>query len=217
MVLALEYYLSYHKVSLRGVAIRAKVKPRYPVRGADMIQSYLRFAVVVFLACSMLGCATRFSPEIIREEIVQQRGQAPLSVFELNLGRFTTLLIRSTLTQHVNRDDLPFAGLQQLHLAVYEAPSELGPAIDVTMIPIRGWEPLVRLHNESRSGVLLIRPDSEVISDLVIVGASKRKVVYARLRGKLSRDLPAALGDILRYEGPEGVRSILTTLIKETP
>ncbi len=182
-----------------------------------MTQSCLRFVAVVFLACSILGCATRFNPEVIREEIIQQSGQAPLGVFELNLGRFTTLLIRNTLTQGTNGETLPFAGLQQLHLAVYEAPSELGPAIDVTKIPIRGWEPLVRLHNDTRSGVLLIRSDSEAISDLVVVGASQQKVVYARLQGKLSRDLPSALGDILRNKGPDGVRSVLTTLVEEMP
>jgi hypothetical protein len=173
---------------------------------------YTRLAVIALMACLALGCATPFSPEMIRQEIVLQRGQAPLGVFELNLGRFTTRLIRSVLTPQVAEGSVPFAGLQQLELAVYEAPSDNGPALDVTRIPIRGWEPLIRLHDNIRSGVILIRSSQEAIGDLVVVGAGRQKVVYARLRGKLSRELPSALGDVLRQQGPDGIQSLLYKL-----
>lgn len=177
----------------------------------------LRIAAIIALALLAQGCATRFSPELIRDEIAQQRGTAPLSVFELNLGRFTTLLVRSALTEDSTDDAIPFAGLQQLQLAVYETSSAIDPAIDITQIPVRGWEPVVRLHNEQHSGVLLIRSEQDAIADLVIVAASREGVVYARLIGRLSRELPTALGEILNQQGPEGIRRLMGELTEGPP
>ena len=175
------------------------------------------------LICLASGCATRFSPEGIRREITLQRGQDPLGVFELSLGRFTTLLIKSALAGE--NGDLPFAGLREIELAVYEAPTEQGPAIDVTRIAFRGWESVIRAHDESRSALVLIRSggfrrwgaaeDDATIGDLVVVGAGRRKVVYARLRGSLSARLPSALGDALRQGGPTELQRVLTNLTEE--
>ncbi len=182
-----------------------------------MLQHHLRIATLVTLALLAPGCATRFSPELIRNEIVQQRGAPPLGVLELNLGRFTTLLVRSALTQDTTDGAIPFAGLQQLQLAVYETPASTGPAIDITQIPVRGWEPVVRLHNDQHSGIVLIRPEHDAIGDLVVVAASRQGVVYARLIGRFSRELPSVLGEVLKQQGPEGIRNLLTELAEGPP
>jgi hypothetical protein len=166
----------------------------------------------VWLAILLLfGCATRFSPEKIRDELARQSGRDPLTSFELNLGRFTTLLIKRALD--VETDDvLPLSGLEQLQVAVYESPSEAGPAMDVTRIPVRGWEQVVRFHDQKRSGLVLIRGSGDGIGDLVVVGAGRKTVLYARLRGTLSVKLPEALGKALRDSGPEAVRDTLIEL-----
>ncbi|NJN63727.1 MAG: hypothetical protein HC882_01825 [Acidobacteria bacterium] len=84
---------------------------------------------------------------------------------------------------------MPFAGLAGLQLAVYDVPGETGPAIDVTKIAVRGWEPVMRAHDPSRSGMVLIRGSQSSrdgrarVSDLVVVGAGATQVVYARLWG----------------------------------
>ena len=167
--------------------------------------------VVVLAACPILAsCATNFSPELIRAEISRQRGVDPLSAFELDLGRFTTLLLKSAMAGEDG--ELPFAGLESLQVAVYEVPSEAGPALDVTRIAVTGWDPVVRAHNEKRSGMVLIQPSGAAIADLVVVGAGPRKVLYARLRGSLSRDLPRALGEVLREGGPDEVQRLLIQL-----
>ncbi|MEM9553527.1 MAG: hypothetical protein AAGC60_04660 [Acidobacteriota bacterium] len=156
------------------------------------------------------GCATRFSPELIRQEIVTQQGADPRSAFELTLGRFTTHLIKTAMAGEDG--ELPFAGLGSLELAVYEAPTPDGPVIDVTRIPVVGWEPVLRLTDPGRSGMVLIQPRGERIGDLVLVGAGTERVVYARLTGTLDPGLPSALGDVLRDGGPEEVQRVLTQL-----
>ena len=181
-----------------------------------MIQRIGRFTAIMLLICLATGCATRFSPASIRQEIVLQQGTDPLSAFEFSLGRFTTLLLQTALAGEDG--EIPFAGLEQLQLAVYEAPNESGPALDVTRIRVNGWEPVIRAHDTTRSALVLVQSGrrwgstpnvAPTVADLVVVGAGPRKVVYARLRGTLSADLPAALAGVLRDGGPEEIRRVL--------
>ena len=164
--------------------------------------------MVVSWACT--ACATRFSPELVRQEIVTQRGTDPLSAFELDLGRFTTLLLKSALAGEDG--ELPFAGLGSLQLAVYEAASDRGPVIDVTRIKVVGWDPVLRFTDEQYSGMVLIQPRGQRIADLVIIGAGTQKVVYARLDGDLNPDLPGALSEVMRSGGPEAIQRLLSQL-----
>jgi hypothetical protein len=164
------------------------------------------FTLIVLLP----GCATHFSPSRIREEIALQRGQEPLGVFELNLGTFTTLILKNALTPENGK--VPFAGLEQFQLAVYELPVDAGPVIDVTRIQVQGWETVVNMLNQSRSAMVLVRGKNEAINDLVVVGSGRQKVVYARLRGVLSRDLPKLLEETLRDGGPDALQNMLNKL-----
>lgn len=175
--------------------------------------SFVRLAPVILLLLAstlLTSCATRFSPELVRQEIVAQRGTDPLSAFELDLGRFTTLLIKSALAGEDG--ELPFAGLGSLQLAVYEAPSERGPAIDVTRIAVVGWDQVLRFSDERYSGMVLIQPSGQRVGDLVVVGAGSRKVVYARLSGDLDPSLPGALSEVMRSGGPDEIQRVLTQL-----
>lgn len=58
-----------------------------------MRRSFLIPAVLALTAL-VTACATSFSPELIRNEIVRQTGSDPPSVFELNLGRVTMAIVR---------------------------------------------------------------------------------------------------------------------------
>ena len=51
-----------------------------------------------------------------------------------------------------------------------------GPVIDVTRIKVRGWETVLRTHDQQRSGMLLLRPKGEDVGDLVVIGAGEQKV-----------------------------------------
>lgn len=170
----------------------------------------LRIAAALAACLALTSCATNFTPELIRKEIVRQSGEDPLAAFELDLGRFTTTLLKSALAGEDG--ELPFAGLTSLQIAVYKVPNSSGPAIDVTRIKVTGWDQVVRANNPERSGMVLIRPKSDVVGDLVVVGAGPEKVVYARLRGKLSKDLPGALGEVLQEGGPDEVQRVLRQL-----
>ena len=175
-----------------------------------MRSTFVRTLVVVLIAGMTVACATRFSSDKIRREITTQRGQDPLSVFEFDLGKFTTLLLKKVMTTEDGK--IPFSGVRELQVAVFEAPSDDGPVIDVTRIRVRGWEQVLRMHDPNRSAMVLIRPSGEMVGDLVIVGAGPRKVVYGRLRGSLDPNLPKALGDVAREGGPDEVRRMLIGL-----
>ena len=166
------------------------------------------WALVLALLTSTTGCATRFSAAKIRKEIVAQSGEDPRGVFEVNIGQFTTLLLKRALGDAAG--ETPLAGLEGLEIAVFEASGQSGPAIDVTRIKVRGWETILRTHGENRSGMLLLRPKGEDVGDLVVVGAGRKKVVYGRLRGRLDPDLPAAIGEVLEQGDPDDVRRMLT-------
>lgn len=182
-----------------------------PAQSPSSAAGPLRPALLLLVLPLLLtGCATRFSPELVRQEIVAQRGVDPLRAFELDLGRFTTHLIKTALAGEDG--ELPFAGLGSLQLAVYESPSDDGPVIDVTRIAVVGWDQVLRLSDEQHSGMVLIQPRGERIADLVVVGAGTRKVVYARLTGNLDPSLPGALGDVMRTGGPEEVQRVLVQL-----
>ena len=165
------------------------------------------------------GCATRFSPDMIREVVREQSGADPRGVFEVNLGRFSTALLKNAFSAAAADDAaIPpaFAGVDSLQLAVYEVPSDEGPAIDVTQIPVRGWDPVVRFHDDQRSVTVLIQGTDETVKDLVVVGAGRRQVVYGRVTGTLSADLPQTLAKVLREGGPEALRDSLNEFATAT-
>ena len=108
--------------------------------------------------------------------------------------------------------ELPFKGLESVEVAAYDVPAPSGPAIDVTRIEVKGWDQVLRAHDESRSGMVLIRPKGDSIGDLVVVGAGPEKVIYARLKGTLSPELPAKMGRVLQEGGPDEVQRVLQEL-----
>jgi len=119
------------------------------------IRQVAGWVVIAGLIVAATGCATRFSSRTIHDEIVAQSGQDPLGVFEMNIGRFTTMMVKKFLAG--DDGELPLAGLEQLEIAVFDAASDSGPVIDVTRIKVRGWEPVVRTYKETYSAMLLFR------------------------------------------------------------
>ena len=144
------------------------------------------------LSSVFTGCATAFSPAVIRGEIARQTGQDPRSVFELSLGRPTMALAKAVL-------------------ATYEVPGG-GGELDFTRMPLRGWEPVVKFREGPKSAFVLVRPAGDAIGDLVVVAWGGKRVVYARIQGRLSPALPEALGRTVRGEGPEAIQRELMSL-----
>ena len=182
------------------------------------MRSWTRLAVAGCLAVPVAtGCATQFSAKAVRSEIVRQTGEDPQKAFELNLGRVTMALARQVLAGSTtsSEDTLPLAGLASFELAVYGLPeAALSGArpLDFTAMPVRGWEPTVRVRNGARSGVVLVRAAGENIGDLVLLAAGEKNALYARLRGTLSRELPAALGEAVKTGGTDAVQHELQSI-----
>ena len=170
--------------------------------------------VPVALSLAVLGCATAFSPAMIRNQIASQTGQDPLGVFELSLGRSTMALARAVLASASPEGPLPLGGVAAFELAVYKVPGS-GGDLDFTRMPFRGWEPVIKFREGPRSAFVLVRARTEVIGDLVVVAGGVERVVYARIRGHLSPDLPEALGRAVRNEGPEAIRKGLLSLTEQ--
>jgi hypothetical protein len=74
----------------------------------------------------LAGCAARFSPEVVRDEMARQRGVDPRTAFELSLGRVTTRLLEAALDDDVE-GGLSLVGLERLELAVFEIPGRRPP------------------------------------------------------------------------------------------
>ncbi len=168
------------------------------------------------LLLAAAACATAFSPARIRDEIVHQTGQDPRRAFEFTLGPTTLSLARAVLGgAAAEGGGLPLAGLDALELAVYDAPPAAAASaeLDFTRMPIRGWEPVVKTRDGARSALVLVRGErADAIGDLVLVASGERQVLYARLKGRLSRTLPEALAEAVKSGGTEGVKDALMSL-----
>ena len=154
------------------------------------------------LAVFCLACATTFSPRAIRSEITRQTGSAPSDAFELTVGEVTMSLAKA-LAARSSEGGLPLEGLDRFEVAVYPVPTGGAERLDFTRMPIRGWEPVVKVKKGQSSGFVLVRSGrGETVGDLVVVAAGSEKVFYGRLRGRLPRALPEALGETLQEGKP---------------
>jgi hypothetical protein len=106
---------------------------------------------------------------------------------------------------------LPLAGLRRFELALYEVPAT-GPNLDFTRMAVRCWEPTVRAITAAGSTLVLVRSAGDDIADLVLVAADGDKALYARLAGRLSAELPAALGRAVTSDGTVAVTRELMAL-----
>lgn len=171
-----------------------------------------RLALLAALVSGLFapGCATTFSPEAIRSEITRQTGSDPQRAFEVSLGRVTLALTRQAVGPAAD-GSLPLAGLTRFELAVYDVPSA-GRELDFTRMAVHGWEPTVRARTPSGSTLVLVRAAGSALGDVVLVTADADRALYARLAGRLSNDLPAALGRAVTERGTDGVRRELMSL-----
>ena len=190
-------------------------------RGDELMRGKLSALFMATLALLVLssgffGCATKFSPAVIRDEIARQTGEDPKGVFELSLGRPTVALAKAVLASASPEGSLPLAGVTALELAVYEVPGT-GADLDFTRMPLRGWEPVIKFREGPRSTLVLLRSPGAVISDLVVVAGGSKQVVYGRLRGRLSPTLPHELERTVRSGGPEALQRGLMSLSELPP
>lgn len=157
---------------------------------------------LTLLAVAGLACATTFSPGAIRSEITRQTGSAPADAFEITAGEVTMSLAKA-LASRASEGGLPLQGLDRFEVAVYPVPPGGSERLDFTQMPVRGWEPVVKVKKGPSSGFVLVRSGSgETVGDLVVVAAGPEKVFYGRLRGRLPHTLPEALGETLRDGRP---------------
>ena len=178
-------------------------------------QRLMAVAVVLALA----GCATSFSPERIRSEIAAQTGSDPKGVLEFTLGPTTLALARTlfaSASAETSGGTQPLAGLKKLEFAVYDLPPGRAQTLDFTRMSITGWEPTVRKRDEKSSALVLIRgSEGDTVGDIVLVTAGETQAVYARLSGRLSRELPETLGNAIGSGGTEGVKRELMSLTEQ--
>jgi hypothetical protein len=180
----------------------------------------LKRTLTLIAILALVGCATSFSPERIRSEIVAQTGSDPQGVLEFTLGP-TTLSLARTLFASASAEESggapPLAGLKRLEFAVYDLPPERARTLDFTRMQVTGWEPTVRKRDEKSSALVLVRgSEGDTVGDVVLVAGGERQAIYARLSGTLSRKLPEALGEAISSGGTDGVKRELMSLTEQT-
>ena len=171
------------------------------------------------LVLSFVGCATNFSAPGVRAEIARQTGAEPREVFEVYVGPVTMALVRHAVgTPTATQGSMPGSRVTSFELGVYELAAKgtaaVGP-LDLTRMPVRGWEPSLRYRTGNRSGMLLVRTSGDSVADLVVLASDEDGVTYGRLRGELSKNLPAALGKVMQDGGTDAIRGELESLSKE--
>ncbi len=174
--------------------------------------------ITIGLLCAALGiltgCATQFSARSVRSEIVRQTGEDPQGMFEMNVGRMTMSLAKRVIGE-TGDDELPLSGLTKFELAVYDLSPDVrsgARTLDFSAMKVRGWEPTVRYKDGGRSGMVLVRESGDFIGDLVLLFGGDEKATYVRLRGRLPRELPAALGEAVNSGSTEAIERELKGL-----
>ncbi|MCM2316463.1 MAG: hypothetical protein NDJ92_15040 [Thermoanaerobaculia bacterium] len=175
--------------------------------------------VSAVLVLSFAGCATNFSAPRVRSEIARQTGADPREVFEVYVGPVTMALVRHAVGAPADAgSSMEGSRVTSFEIGVYELAAKGSPAaraLDLTLMPIRGWEPTLRYRTEGRSGMVLVRTSGDSIGDLVVLASDEEGVTYGRLRGTLSKGLPSALGKVLQDGGKDAIRHELESLSKE--
>lgn len=165
------------------------------------------------------GCATNFSAPGVRAEIARQTGAEPREVFEVYVGSVTMALVRHAVdTPTGTGRSMPGSRVTSFEIGVYELATKGTPAVsalDLTRMPVRGWEPSLRYRTGNRSGMVLVRTSGDSVADLVVLASDEDGVTYGRLRGELSKNLPAALGKVMQEGGTDAIRDELESLSKD--
>ena len=173
-------------------------------------------AVTLLGAAVASGCATQFNAQSVRAEIVRQTGEQPQKAIEVYLGPVTMALARQVLAGPGSMDEtLPLSGLTGFQLAVYGVPAAALAGtrpLDFSVMKVRGWEPTLKMRDGLRSGLVLVREAKKHIGDLVMLTGNDKEVIFARLRGTLSRELPIKIGEAVKSGSTEAVRRQLQTL-----
>jgi hypothetical protein len=110
---------------------------------------------------------------------------------------------------------MPASRVTSFEIAVYElarSGAQAAPSLDFTRMPVRGWEPTLRFRTERGSGMVLIRTSGDSVAGLVVLSSDDDGAVYGRLRGTLSKALPAALGKVIQSGGPDAIRRELEAI-----
>ncbi len=165
---------------------------------------------VPLLALGLTGCASvAIGPQAVRQQVIEQTGQPPVSEVEVDVGRIAMAIVRATVPGSVQ--PLPLAGLRRLEIASYGLGGPGAAPLDLSALPTVRWDPVVRQRDAAHSVLVLARPlrRERPIRDLVLVASGRGQVVYARLAGDLSRELPAALAEAAAGGDPEAVRRAL--------
>jgi hypothetical protein len=168
----------------------------------------------VFLAVALVfnvGCCTKFSSEWGRREIRRQTGVQPRNSFEFQLEE-ATMNLAKTVVSKVAGEPVNFGGLTRIDVAVYKLPP--GRRLDFDRISHRGWDKLISTHEEKSNIMILVRTNGDRLADLVVMAQGEEQVLYGRLKGNLSPDLPSTLQSVLQATGLKGLKE---HLLSEAP
>ncbi len=160
----------------------------------------------------MTGCYATFSPESGRREIVRQTGMEPRDTFEFQLEG-ATMSLAKTMVSKVAGGQTDFGGLDRVDVAVYELPA--GKQVDLGKIPSRGWDRMINTREGDSSFMVLVRTNGDTLADMVVMAQGSKQLLYGRLKGRLSRDLPGTLQKAMRATGIEGLKDRIISISPE--
>ncbi len=169
---------------------------------------FILFLILILFA----GCYAPFSPERGRLEIEKQIGAKLTDSFEFKLDRTTMKLVKSAASK-IADEDVTFFGIERIDLAVYELPA--GKRVDFRKIERRGWDTLLDKKSKTVDLMILVRRGGKNLSDMVVMAQGNQKVLYGRLKGKISSNIKDALEKTAEEKGIEGLQKKLVLPFKK--
>lgn len=163
-------------------------------------------ALAAGLAAS--GCPAQAAPRGVKSALERTLGVELQREVGLDLGPFSTSLVKS-----ITADDVELRDLDRIHVAVYKVIGSHGaPARRVTAadLGVRGWTKILESRDGGEQVLLLAKPAGDEIREMMLLSVDEDEVVVAHLHGRLDRLIHDALaaGD---HEGRRGARTASDT------
>ncbi len=155
-----------------------------------------RWALVVLLAVTAVGCVRFRGPEDLRLEISREAGVVLEKETGITVTRSGVALARIGM-RIAGKGEYVVPGVRRVEVGVYEVRG-LSDGVDaphpIELPLLEGWERVLRVRDEGEQVFMLARVDEdEIVRNMLLVVAEEDEWVLVRLRGKLNRALEKAV------------------------
>jgi hypothetical protein len=128
-------------------------------------------------------------PGDVRREISRSTGTEYSTEIGLTLGRTSMAIARWGL-RTAGEDEVSLKGVRKVQVGIYHP---VGPAASDPLTCLPGWEPVVRMHEDGESVLVMVQERGDRIRGMLVIVDDADELVVVRMRGRLERVLKEAM------------------------